>query len=105
MIKPTVGRIVWYWDRMGSRQEQPQGAMIAYVHSDRLVNLDVTQPSGEKIAVQSVTLWQGDLESDAWPASAFCCWMPYQRGQAAKTENLEQQLATGEMNTLKGPHP
>jgi len=23
------------------------------------------------------------------PASSYCCWMPYQKGQAAKTEALE----------------
>jgi hypothetical protein len=83
MIKPTVGRVVHYFDRKGLRVEQPQAALITYVHNDRLVNLTAMRPSGEIMALQSVVLWHGERGIDEEPASAFCCWMPYQKAVAS----------------------
>lgn len=103
MIKPTVGRVVWYTPSPigvdGSGRKifqfpctvgQPLAAIIAYVHSDSMVNLTVFDANGESHGVCSV-----DLIQDGQPKPEFgryCEWMPYQKGQAAKTGQVEAQL-------------
>lgn len=88
MITPTVGRVVWFWPYTID-EVQPLAATIAYVHSDTLVNLTVHDRSGETYGLTSVTLWHGEGDT---PVNPFCEWMPYQKGQAVKTESLERQL-------------
>lgn len=84
MIQPTIGRVVWFWPYgQGNGQDQPNAALIAYVHSDRMVNLAVFDNNGISSGRTSVPLLQ-DGESNK---SGQCCeWMPYQKGQAAKEE-------------------
>jgi len=66
---------------------QPFKADIVGVHSDRCVNLGITAADGEYFKRTSVTLKQ---EGDVLPAeTGFAEWMPYQIGQAAKTEQAE----------------
>ena len=86
MIQPTVGRVVLY------KGEFPEtaAAIVVRVWGDRMVNLTVFDPSGSVHARTSVTLRQPEDEA---PQGSFCEWMPYQQGQAAKTEALEQKLA------------
>lgn len=92
MIKPTIGRVVWYY-KWGKTQidanEQPNAAIIAYVHFDTMINIGFFDSNGFARAAQSVQLLQ---DGDEMPQSPFCCWMPYQKGQAAKTEALEKKL-------------
>lgn len=87
MITPTIGRVVWFWQN--TKQVQPYAAMIAFVHSDRLVNLGYLNESGAPAGAMRIPLVQ---EGDAAVRAPYCCWMPYQVGQAAKTEQLEAQL-------------
>lgn len=89
MITPTIGRVVWYWTGDTS-QLQPQAALVTYVYSDLHVNLAVFNENGMHSAQPSVYLWQGDGDR---PTDRFAEWMPYQKGQAAKTEALEKQVA------------
>jgi hypothetical protein len=81
MIKPTVGRVVWFWPKMQARTEQPLAAIVASVHSDTMVNLGVFDGYSIPVSHTSVFLFQGE---GLRPESAFCEWMPYQIGQAAK---------------------
>lgn len=93
MIKPTVGRVVWFWPSTaneGADTKQPFAAMVAYVHSDSMVNLTVVNHNGAQFAVTSVPLRQPE---DERPSGMYCEWMPYQQGQAAKAEALEAKLA------------
>jgi hypothetical protein len=87
MIKPTVGRVVWYY-RHGKTQfdanEQPEAAMVAYVHSDTMVNLSVIDPNGAQYSKTSVFLYQGEGER---PTGGYAEWMPYQVGQAKVASN------------------
>jgi hypothetical protein len=88
MIKPTVGRVVWYrpgeHDGMAVGQDkQPLDAHIVYVHSDRVVNLVVFDAVGTMHRKTSVVLVQ---EGDPVPQFAHAEWMPYQTGQAKKHE-------------------
>jgi len=89
MIKPTIGRVVWFWDKSPDRPQQSQAhaALVTYVHSDTMVNLAVFDAGGHSHPHGSVLLVQ-DADSEV-PAGPYCEWMPYQKGQAAKTEALE----------------
>jgi hypothetical protein len=87
LIKPTVGRVVWFWPA-GQVGTQPNAAIIAFVHSDTRVNLGVLSPTGEVLGETSVWLWDG--EGPRPPAyQSFCEWMPYQIGQAARIQPIE----------------
>lgn len=92
MIKPTIGRVVLFWDRSPDRplQTQAHAALVAYVHSDNMVNLSVFDAEGRPHPQTSVRLLQDDEEA---PNGPYCEWMPYQKGQAAKTEALETAAA------------
>jgi hypothetical protein len=56
-----------------------------------MVNLSVVDHNGRQLGVTSVPLHQ--LENER-PNGMYCEWMPYQQGQAAKTEALEAKLAS-----------
>ena len=86
MIEPTVGRIVWY-------HPGPTGvhaAIITHVHGDDCVNLVIFDANGVPYQRTSVTLLQG--EKPEWLTENYAEWMPYQKGQAAKTEQLKAAL-------------
>lgn len=87
-IIPTVGRVVWYFDTPTA--ERPLAGIVCYVHSDSMVNLTVHLANGDTTGRTSVPLVQ---EDDSIPPGHRCEWMPYQKGQAAKTEALEKQVA------------
>ena len=91
MIQPSVGRVVWFWPTKPSPVEQPYAALVTYVHSDRMINVGGFNHNGEVFAMTSVQL----LQDDDIPVGPCCSWMPYQKGQAAKTEALEQKLGGG----------
>ena len=107
IIKPTIGRRVWYWptttdlgqiDRANGDPSvmeafdpaQPCDAGIAYVWSDRMVNLTVADHNGNMHRRCSVILAQPGEER---PNGAHATWMPYQVGQA-KPEAQAQQPET-----------
>lgn len=91
MIKPTLGRIVWFKpgkdDRTPSNPDGLCAAFITCVHSDSMVNLCVFDANGHPTPRTSVPLVQDDEEV---PVGCYCQWMPYQLGQAARTEAAEQ---------------
>lgn len=95
MIIPTIGRVVWFHPHKGDASiacgDQPLAALVTYVHSDTMVNLAVFDVSGKAHSLTSVYLKQNENEGSI--GSMFCEWMPYQKGQAAKTEALEAKLA------------
>lgn len=96
-IIPTVGRVVWYYPGKDDDLQRfntvsagkPLAAHVACVWSDTCVNLMVIDPNGNQTSRTSVYLYPGDGER---PSSCFAEWMPYQQGQAAKTEALEAKL-------------
>lgn len=82
MIKPTVGRVVWYYPTGHSPGDQPLAAIIARVWSDTRVNLAVPDEHGSpyRLLTTSVLLVQ---EGDDVPeGGGYCTWMPYQISQA-----------------------
>lgn len=83
VIAPTVGRVVWYWDGPKEPAKQPLAAIVAYVFTDRMVNLMVIDPNGISSNRTSVHLAQ---PIDETPEGAHAEWMPFQVGQAARCE-------------------
>ena len=102
MIKPTVGRVVWYWPSRAhdihnsgicGGGNQPLAAIITHVWSDTCVNLSIFDANGKQFSRTSVFLHQEGCER---PSEMFAEWMPYQHGQAAKTEQPVEQLKAAE---------
>src|SRR5688500_16721929 len=98
MIKPAVGRVVWFWDDHSAALEhasqlaadpemipsvQPMAAIIARVWSDTCVNLAVFDQNGMATSRTSVELWHGE-EDKPRPNWMHCEWMPYQKQQAER---------------------
>lgn len=94
-IIPTVGRVVWYYPTgyddiaAPTNAQCPLAAIIAHVWSDSCVNLAVFDTNGVSHSRTSVLLVQ---EGENRPSGGFCEWMPYQKGQAAKTDELKAAL-------------
>jgi hypothetical protein len=91
MIQPSNGRVVLFqpgasFNGVQYDRTQKLAATVVHVWNDRMVNLAVFDSIGHCYAMTDVQLLQ-DLDEprgDTW-----CEWMPYQKGQAAKTEALE----------------
>lgn len=95
IIVPTVGRVVLFFAKNGLDKDygefrvcvnpgKPHAATVAYVHSDRLVNLSVVDANGKQFNRTSVTLRQ---PGDPVPQDdQYCEWMPYQVQVAAKEQ-------------------
>ncbi len=86
MIKPTIGRDVWYVPaenegHLTSDGAQPLTSKVCYVWSDDMVNLLVVNMDGCSYPKTSVPLFQGSAED--CPLGS-CCWMPFQQKQAKK---------------------
>lgn len=100
MIQPTMGRIVWYHPAAGDTglavndETQPLAAIVAYVWHSRMVNLTVCDHNGQAQSRTSVVLLQ-DGDPAVGGGMSYCEWMPFQKGQAAKTEALEKRLDPG----------
>ena len=74
MMKPTVGRVVYYNDG----GDQPRASLIVYVWSETMVNLVQFDPNGTPLSRTSVN--QGSAQGH-WD------WMPYQKDKAAKGDH------------------
>jgi hypothetical protein len=112
VISPTPGRVVWYHPSASSADCNfvpagvgiPLAAHIACVLSDTRVNLMVIDAHGAPHSRTSVLLVQ-----EGCPApndGNYCEWMPYQKGQAAKTEALAHEVKQYANGTVAaGPAP
>jgi hypothetical protein len=86
-IQPTQGRVILYTpdSNDGITKSGPQlAAIVAAVNEDGTVNLAVFDANGSPAQRQNVVVVQEDEDSPE--AGGFASWMPYQLGQAAKTE-------------------
>ena len=97
VIKPTVGRVVWFYPSQNTAEAGfarhpdgggPYAALIAHVWNDHMVNLSVFDANGAAHPRTSVPMLHGECDV---PEHAFCGWMPYQKGQAAKTEAAKRE--------------
>lgn len=95
MIKPTVGRVIWFYPAGAAHMDQPRAAFITYVHSDTLINVGGFDHNGQPLSAASVVLVQDEGSYGNPGGGAWACWMPYQKGQAAKVEELEKTIERG----------
>ena len=104
MIVPTVGRMVLFrpdhYFTGAWTEGEPLPAIVCKVWNDRMVNLAVFDANGQHKNATSVTLVQ---EGDTKPSGRYCELMPYQKGQAAKTESLEQAIKASRETTGHAP--
>lgn len=100
-IKPTVGRVVWYYPPQAGftgchpGQGVPLPAMIAKVWSDDCINIGGFDANGMPFNAASVMLFHDDGAS-LRPGYSYAEWMPYQKGQAAKVDAIQAVLAKSE---------
>ena len=93
VITPTIGRVVWFrphkTDGLPTESDGRCAALVVKVWHDRLVNLAVFDANGNHHNRTSVPLVQ---EGDVPHADGFYAeWMPCQKSQQAKYEQLERQ--------------
>lgn len=90
-IAPTVGRSIHYHPAADHPDHgQTLVALIAKVNPDGTLNLAIFDSCGHHFSRQRVALIQCD---DATPEGMqYCTWMPFQVGQASKTEEAEHAL-------------
>lgn len=110
MIKPTVGRVVWVFNRagraklVGTAGIQPEVGFITYVHDDRIINVGGFTALGQPYAVTLIALQDDDIPQSPAGEREGCWaeWMPYQKGQAAKTEAVlaERAAELGDLTLL-----
>ena len=102
MIKPTIGRIVWFvpaalpGTSIEIKDSPPIAALVTQVHIQPkgfLVDLCVFFPGRAPVAVTSTPLVQpgGKVPPDG---SAFCEWMPYQVKKEHGSESGEVEAGT-----------
>lgn len=105
MIQPTPGRVVWFHPNAAypniaqHDRSQPLAAMVAYVWSNRMVNLSVIDQNGASLAVTSVQLLQDDDVPHV--GGAYAEWMPFQKGQAEKADAANDKVDEGVIRLTK----
>lgn len=99
LIKPTVGRVVLFMPGAAAHisfakpsNGEPCAALVTRVWGDRCINIAAFDANGTPFGFTSVRLLQGD--DVAREGEMHAKWMDYQKGQAAKAEQLEAKLAT-----------
>ena len=98
MTQPTVGRVVWFWPSIGEqmalpRPGQPLAAHVAAVSEDgSTVNLQVIDANGHAHARQDVPFYEGGHPG----GQSYADWMPFQRAQHAKQEEVAVAEADGQ---------
>lgn len=86
MIKPTIGRIIYYHEK---GRDEPYPAVLLTVLNDRLVvGLAFHSRFPYAHLVQAQLLQDDDQPTER----EWFTWMEYQKGQAAKTDSTEQVL-------------
>jgi len=91
MIEPTIGRVVWFYLYVpNSGHKGPLAAHVCKVSTPSIINVMAISEGGVPRGYENVRLIQ---DGDEVPDDNYCEWMPYQKGQAAKTEALEAAAA------------
>jgi hypothetical protein len=90
MNHPTIGLVVLVHSRQAGATG-PWPCLVTKVWGDRCINAAGFNEWGTAIAFSSLKLLQDDDQPEEF--GPYAEWMPYQKGQAAKTEALERQVS------------
>ena len=93
MIKPTVGRVVWYYPKDNKEGDQPLAAIVAHVWSDTCVNLAIFTANGCPMGTPPTSVLLVQEGAEVPSGGHYCAWMPYQVGQAKKYEDLKKEVS------------
>ena len=98
MMEPTIGRIVWIHRREALDPTKPEAAWVANCWKDPnskhwSLNVAGVNHDGHPFRLTQVPLIEDSGDSDVNVVRPYATWMPYQKGQAAKAEDLERQVA------------
>lgn len=75
IIKPTVGRIVWYYPPIdGLKRQGPLAAIVTDVWSDNCVNLAVFQANGFPMAEPPTSVHLVQEGEEAPHPGEYCTW-------------------------------
>lgn len=100
-IMPTVGRIVLFTQEGTDNKGQPYPAVVTHVWGQNCVNLGVcddgSYPFRSPDKFPTSVMFNADGAPGTWN------WMPYQRGQAAKTDELTPRVEALEKAIAKRP--
>lgn len=92
MIVPTVGRVVWVLNRdVAPKSSQPEAALIAYVHSDRSINVGGVNAHGQPFHALSIPLLQDEDEA---PTGIHATWVPLQKAQPTKADETGERTGS-----------
>lgn len=78
-IRPTVGRIVWYFEDSDT-SKPPMAAQVCHVINDQIVNLSAYDYNGKPFSRTGIQLVQ---EGD-YAMGRHCRWMPHQVAEAER---------------------
>jgi hypothetical protein len=77
MIKPTVGRVVWFYPlRWREGQNQPLAAIIAHVWTETCVNLAVFGVDGHSYPVGNTNVFLVQEGQEVPSGVEYCTYMP-----------------------------
>lgn len=96
IIEPTVGRMVHYYENYQHGDNPPLSGQIAFVHSDRLINIGYLDTLGGHFGKINVPLIQPNDDLPARGKGSYATVVGYHIGQAAKTEALQEKLNEAE---------
>lgn len=94
VVVPTIGRVVYLYDRNSCTPDKPLTGFVADVNvggNPLTINCAVMSNNGDFILGGLQAVPHKTYQGSSW---VFWDWMPYQKGQAAKTEELEAKLGT-----------
>ena len=100
MIKPTIGRVVWFQPTkttFEALRPQPYPALICHVHSDNSINVGYFTEDGTPGKATMVKLVQEGDDTSGLTTGGYAEWMPYQLAQAATPGVTEVQLRSAAM--------
>ena len=92
MIKPTVGRVVWFYPDRYNQQAQPLAAVIAHVWSDTCVNLAIFDANGRPLAEPPTSVRLVQPEEVQPTDGHVCTWRPFQVGQSQAVKDAQSQV-------------
>lgn len=101
VVEPTIGRVVYVFSGsiLTDKQAKPMAAIVTDIIAGLRINACVFSGNGVPQPATNIQHASQPRHNE----DAYWDWMPYQKGQAAKTEELEHALRVGAEARKIGP--